>query len=147
MIINIPFLCFPTSLQGWQFKYDSFLVTFSVFHQFISIRIHIFNLILLPYSFAFESVVYFSLQYDQFCQAHLPLKNNLFHFSSAYILSSFSVSSFLVCIYFSSFFFFFFCIISSVNQYYQYAFIHYYFPKECKLHEIELSDLNLFCCL
>lgn len=108
MIINIPFLCFPTSLQGWQFKYDSFLVTFSVFHQFISIRIHIFNLILLPYSFAFESVVYFSLQYDQFCQAHLPLKNNLFHFSSAYILSSFSVSSFLVCIYFSSFFFSFF---------------------------------------
>lgn len=41
-------------------------------------------------------------------QKHLPLKNNLFHFSSAYILSSFSVSSFLVCIYFSSFFFLFF---------------------------------------
>lgn len=35
----------------------------------------------------------------------LAPKNNLFNFSSAYILSSFSVSSFLLCINFSSFFF------------------------------------------
>lgn len=106
LIINIPFLCFPTSLWGWQLKDDNFLLTFSILLPFISIRIHIFNLILLLHFFTFESMVYFSLQDDQFCQALLSLKNNLFHFSSAYFLSAFSVPSFLLCIYFSSIFFF-----------------------------------------
>lgn len=85
MTIIIPFLCFPVSLESWKFEDDSFLflLTFFILLPFISMRIHMLNLIFLPHSFAFESMVYFSLQDDQFFQALLSLKNNLFCVSSA----------------------------------------------------------------
>lgn len=114
--IIIPFLCVPVSLESWKFGDDNFLflLIFFILLPFISMRIHVFNLILLPCCFAFESMVYFPLQDDKFFQAPLSLKNNLFHVSSACVLSSFSILlCFLVSIYLQ-FFFFAFTSLSSL---------------------------------
>lgn len=120
--------CITAELEIWRWQ---FFISSHIFHLAL---IHLYEDTYVQSNFAtmlfcFWIKKHFPLQDDQFFQALLSLKNNLFHVSSACVLSSFST---LLCFFISiSPIFFSFASFSSlialVNYFYQYTIIIYYY--------------------